>query len=109
MKKNSITAKFINKFDPIEVQQHPTFGGLSNIWGAKCLRLFKNQFDEWPLSYHEIAKYYETCEIEEGDKGQFDIFKSGELILSKKHDEDFFTIESVIKKLEETNSSLYAE
>jgi hypothetical protein len=31
------------------------------------------------------------------------------LILSKKHDEDFFTIESVIKKLKETNSSLYAE
>ena len=62
LKKNSITAKFINKFDPIKVQQDPTFGGLSNIWGAKCLRLFKNQFDEWPISYHEIAKYYETCE-----------------------------------------------
>ena len=62
LKKNSITAKFINKFDPIKVQQYPSFGGLSNIWGAKCLRLFKNQFDEWPISYHEIAKYYETCE-----------------------------------------------
>ena len=49
LKKNSITAKFVNKFDPIEVQKHPSFGGLSNIWGAKCLRLFKNQFNEWPI------------------------------------------------------------
>ena len=62
LKKNSITAKFINKFDPIKVQQYPSFGGLSNIWGAKCLRLFKNQFDEWPISYDELVKYYETCE-----------------------------------------------
>ena len=62
LKKNSITSQFVNKFDPIEVQKHPSFGGLSNIWGAKCLRLFKNQFDAWPISYHEIAKYYETCE-----------------------------------------------
>ena len=62
LKKNSITAKFVNKFDPIELQNYPSFGGLSNIWGAKCLRLFKNQFDEWPISYDEIEKYYETCE-----------------------------------------------
>ena len=108
-KKNSITAKFINKFDPIEVQQHPTFGGLSNIWGAKCLRLFKNQFDEWPLSYHEIAKYYETCEIEEGETGQFEIFKSGESILSKKEHGGFFTIEDVKKKLDVMGQSFYGE
>ena len=36
------------------------------------------------LSAEINSKYYETCEIEQGDTGQFEIFKSGESILSKK-------------------------
>lgn len=53
--------------------------------------------------------HYETCEIEEGDKGQFEIFKSGQPILSKKDHGDFFTIEDVKKKLDELGQSFYAE
>ena len=53
--------------------------------------------------------HYETCEIEKGDNGQFEIFKSGVSILSKKDHGDFFTLEDVKKKLEETGQSLYAE
>jgi selT/selW/selH-like putative selenoprotein len=79
------------------------------MWTIKYCRIWNYRPHAESLSAEINSKYYETCEIEEGGKGQFDIFKSGELILSKKHDEDFFTIESVIKKLEETNSSLYAE
>jgi hypothetical protein len=38
------------------------FGGHSNIWGGSCLRLFDNEFYDWPLKYNEIKKYYEICE-----------------------------------------------
>ena len=79
------------------------------MWTIKYCGIWNYRPHAESLSAEINSKYYETREIEEGGKGQFDIFKSGELILSKKHDEDFFTIESVIKKLEETNSSLYAE
>ena len=52
---------------------------------------------------------YETCEMEVGDNGQFEIFKSGKSILSKKDHGDFFTIEDVKKKLEEMGESFYGE
>ena len=55
------------------------------------------------------SKYYETCEIEEGETGQFEIFKSGKSILSKKDHGDFFTLEDVKEKLEEMNESFYGE
>ena len=42
------------------------------------------------------SKYYETCEIEEGETGQFEIFKSGKSILSKKDHGDFFEAETLI-------------
>ena len=62
------------------------------------------------LSAEINSKYYETCEIEnDGDNRQFEIFKSGISILSKKEFGDFFTIEDVKKKLEETGQSFYAE
>ena len=61
------------------------------------------------LSAEINSKYYETCEIEVGETGQFEIFKSGESILSKKEFGGFFTIEDVKKKLEETGQSFYAE
>jgi len=61
------------------------------------------------LSAEINLKYYETCEIEEGETGQFEIFKSGVSILSKKEFGDFFKIEDVKKKLEETGQSFYAE
>jgi len=62
LKKNSLTRKFDNKFNPLELQETPSFGGLSNIWGAKCVRLLKEQIDLWPISYNDLKKYYEICE-----------------------------------------------
>ena len=47
--------------------------------------------------------------IHEGETGQFEIFKSGKSILSKKDHGDFFTIEDVKKKLEEMGESFYGE
>jgi|TARA_R110000744_G_scaffold308811_2_gene416839 hypothetical protein len=61
------------------------------------------------LSAEINSKYYETCNIEVGDNGQFEIFKSGDSILSKKEHGDFFTIEDVKKKLEDTGKTFYAE
>ena len=45
----------------------------------------------------------DTCEIEEGEKGQFEVFRSGELFLSKEDMGRFPTKEDVddmIEKLE---------
>ena len=53
--------------------------------------------------------HYETCDIEEGDNGQFEIFKSGKSNLLKKDHADFFTIEDVKKKLQEIGESFYGE
>ena len=53
--------------------------------------------------------HYETCEMEVGDNGQFEIFKSGKSILSKKDHGDFFTIEDVKKKLEAMGETFYVE
>ena len=47
--------------------------------------------------------------MEVGDNGQFEIFKSGKSILSKKDHGGFFTIEDVKKKLEEMGESFYGE
>ena len=47
--------------------------------------------------------------MEVGDNGQFEIFKSGKSILSKKEHGDFFTIEDVKKKLEAMGETFYAE
>ena len=62
LKKNSLTSKFKKKFNPLELQETPSFGGLSNIWGAKCVRILKNQFSNWPITYDELTNYYEECE-----------------------------------------------
>jgi len=43
----------------------------------------------------------DTCEIEEGENGQFDVFLSGELILSKKPTDEFFTLEDVKTRLKQ--------
>ena len=47
--------------------------------------------------------------MEVGDNGQFEIFKSGKSILSKKDHGDFLNIEDVKKKLEEIGESFYGE
>ena len=47
--------------------------------------------------------------MEIGNNGQFEIFKSGKSILSKKDHGDFFTIEDVKKKLVEMGESFYGE
>ena len=45
----------------------------------------------------------DTCEIEEGEKGQFEVFRSGELFLSKEDMGRFPTkedVDAMIKELE---------
>ena len=61
------------------------------------------------LSAQINLHHYETCEIEKGDNGQFEIFKNSKSILSKKDHGDFFTIEDVKRKLEELGQSFYGE
>ena len=63
LKNFSFQRKSKKFFNPIEVLESQSFGGLSNVWGANCLRLLKNDFDEWPISYDVLAKYYEICEL----------------------------------------------
>ncbi len=49
-------------FKPLEVLESHSFGGLLNIWGANCLRFSKDDFEEWPISYDTLKKYYQSCE-----------------------------------------------
>ena len=55
------------------------------------------------LSAHINNNVLDTCEIEEGERGQFDIFRSGELFLSKEDMGRFPTkddVDAMIKELE---------
>ena len=49
-------------FEPLEVLESRSFGGLSNVWGANSLRFLKSDFDKWPISYDKLKDYYEECE-----------------------------------------------
>ena len=79
------------------------------MWTIKYCGVWNYRPYAESLSAEINSKYYETCEMEVGDSGQFEIFKSGKSILSKKDHGDFFTIEDVKKKLEEMGESFYGE
>ena len=79
------------------------------MWTIKYCGLWNYYPQAASLSAQINLHHYETCDIEEGDNGQFEIFKSGKSILSKKDHGDFFTIEDVKKKLEEIGESFYGE
>ena len=79
------------------------------MWTIKYCGVWNYRPYAESLSAEINSKYYETCEMEVGDNGQFDIFKSGKSILSNIDHGDFFTIEDVKKKLEEMGESFYGE
>ena len=53
------------------------------------------------MSAHINSNVMDTCEIEGGENGQFDIFRSGELFLSKENLGRFPTKEDVDDMIEE--------
>ena len=76
------------------------FGGHSNIWGGSSLKLYKNEFNTWPLYYSEIIKYYKICE-------KILNIKSEDIKFIKKNNESLYFEESKIalnKKKEIFNS-----
>ena len=48
----------------------------------------------------------DTCEIEEGKKGQFELFQSGKSFMSTGHGK-FFGLEDVKEKLSESGQDLF--
>ena len=48
----------------------------------------------------------DTCEIEEGKKGQFELFQSGKSFMSTGHGK-FFDLEDVKEKLSESGQDLF--
>ena len=56
------------------------------------------------LSAHINSNVMDTCEIEGGENGQFDIFRSGELFLSKEDMGRFPTKEDVDEMIEQLES-----
>ena len=56
------------------------------------------------LSAHINSNVMDTCEIEGGEKGQFDIFLNGELFLSKEYMGRFPTKEDVDDMIREIKS-----
>ena len=79
------------------------------MWTIKYCGVWNYRPYAESLSAEINSKYYETCEMEIGNNGQFEIFKSGKSILSKKDHGDFYTLEDVKEKLEEMNESFYGE
>ena len=79
------------------------------MWTIKYCGVWNYRPYAESLSAEINSKYYETCEMEIGNNGQFEIFKSWKSILSKKDHGDFFTIEDVKKKLEAMGETFYAE
>ena len=61
------------------------------------------------LSAKINATLPDTCEIKEGSKGQFDLYLSGELFLSKAILQKFFTFEDVQLKLKEKGLGSHLE
>jgi len=56
------------------------------------------------LSAHINSNVMDTCEIEGGEKGPFDIFRNGELFLSKEDMGRFPTKEDVDHMIEQIES-----
>ena len=56
------------------------------------------------MSAHINSNVMDTCEIEGGEKGQFDIFRNGELFLSKEDMGRFPTKEDVDDMIEQLES-----
>jgi len=56
------------------------------------------------LSAHINSNVMDTCEIEGGENGQFDIFRNGELFLSKEDMGRFPTKEDVDEMIEQLES-----
>ena len=56
------------------------------------------------MSAHINSNVMDTCEIEGGENGQFDIFRNGELFLSKEDMGRFPTKEDVDNMIEQLES-----
>ena len=56
------------------------------------------------MSAHINSNIMDTCEIEKGERGQFDIFRNGELFLSKEDMGRFPTKEDVDDMIEQLES-----
>ena len=60
------------------------------------------------LSAAIINTLPDTCEIEEGETGQFELFKSGESFIKAGHGK-FFDIEDVLVELKKRHINLYID
>ena len=68
------------------------------MWTIKYCGSWNYRPQAESLSAEINSKHYETCEIIEGDTGQFELFRSGESFLKAGHGK-FFGIEDVEEKL----------
>ena len=37
------------------------YGGFSNIWGAACLPILKEETTDWPIDYNDLSKLKLVC------------------------------------------------
>ena len=82
-------------FDPLKLNESYSFGGLSNVWGSKCTRLFPSEFETWNINYKDLERFYEKCEK----------------ILNVEHFNDLISKELKIKKenLNDEKLNIYSE
>ena len=73
------------------------------MWVIKYCGSWNYKPQATSLSASINSLFPDTCEIEEGEKGQFDLFRNGELFMQG----SLMTIEGVKKKLSESGQDLF--
>ena len=80
LKDNSYSRSFEKRIDIdlTDVEYNPSLlkGGLSNLWGGSVLPLDLSNFEDWPIEYSDLKKYYQyTLDLIGGESYNDDINK----------------------------------
>ena len=77
-----------------------------SMWVVKYCGSWNYKPQATSLSASINSLFPDTCAIEEGEKGQFELFQSGKSFMSAGHGK-FFDLEDVKKKLTESGQDLF--
>ena len=59
-RENSIN-EVVEKQNNTNINMSYAYGGFSNIWGAACLPILREEITDWPINYQDLSKYFFLC------------------------------------------------
>lgn len=59
--KENLINDIIEKQSDTSLNMSYAYGGFSNIWGAACLPILKEETTDWPIDYNDLSKYFFHC------------------------------------------------